>query len=137
MAEPKKSDQLLCPSYIAKPGAKLFGFAKDGKIQLLPQLITIDEEFIERASKHGPPEERFRFAGRCIEGSCGQWNHDKQHCGLAEKLKATDEQSADFDLQTCPIRDGCRWFKQNGKNACVNCSDVVRNIEMERLEKAS
>jgi hypothetical protein len=58
--ESKSSEHLLCPSYVAKPGASLFGIVQaDGKVDYLPEPIQIDKTFVEETKKGRPAEERF------------------------------------------------------------------------------
>jgi hypothetical protein len=125
--ESKSSEHLLCPSYVAKPGASLFGIVQaDGKVDYLPEPIQIDKTFVEEAKKGRPAEERFRFAGNCAKGGCHQW--DGHECGLVGKIvKALDR--VEDGLQACAIRSKCRWFAQEGAKACANCNEIIRNIE--------
>lgn len=127
------SDALLCPSYVAKPGASLFGIVQeDGKVEYLPEPIPIDKTFVEEAAKGRPAEERFRFSGNCAKGGCHQW--DGHQCGLVGKIVKALDRSLEGSLQPCPIRERCRWFAQQGAQACANCNEIIRNIEMKLVE---
>jgi hypothetical protein len=119
---------LLCPSYIAKPGAKLFGIAdQNGEVNYLTTTITIDKTFVEVAKKGRKPEERFRFAGKCIQNGCSHWTEN--HCGLLAKVIDTINKVPGTSIQNCPIRNSCRWYAQEKELACANCSEIFRNSE--------
>lgn len=126
-----KSESLLCPSYVSKPGAKLFGIQNsNGKIDYLQQPITVDETFVSTAKMGRPAEERFRFAGKCVEKGCHQWNIASQQCGLVGAIiERMNEPLSNAPLH-CPIRSRCRWYAQKGMQACANCNDVIRNLEI-------
>ncbi len=122
---------LSCPSYIAKNGAELFGIINsDGQVHYLSESIKIDDDFVDEANKGRKPEERFRFAGKCIEKGCKQWVSETKECGLTQKLVRTFNKSISLEnLPNCPIRQKCRWFAQEQELACANCSEVFRNKE--------
>ncbi len=127
--------QLSCPSYLAKAGAELFGIVNsEGKVELLAQSIKIDKTFVEEAKKSKPAEERFRFSGKCIEGGCGHWVGTKQKCGLAEKVIHTFQKPLGNAPIECPIREKCRWFKQESHLACANCTEIFRNQELQFVQ---
>lgn len=126
----------LCPSYISKPGAQLFGIVADGRVIYLEKPITVNKIFVEEAAKGRTPESRFRFSGKCIEGGCKQWDGGRGVCGLTDKLIAAAGEKADAELQHCGIRTRCRWFMQRGATACAICSESVRNMEEAYLAQA-
>lgn len=124
----KKEDK-LCPSYTCKPGAKLFGIVnKEGTISYLTEPITVTEEFIKDVSTGTPPEQRFRFTGKCIEGGCSQWDSGNGKCSLSKKVIETID-SKNNELAFCAIRSKCRWYAQDKENACFSCNEVLRNME--------
>lgn len=122
-------ENYLCPSYISKPGAQLFGIVAEGKVQYLDEVIVVDKTFTEAAKKGRTPESRFRFAGKCIKGGCAQWNNGKGVCGLTDKLIDAAPEAEATELQHCAIREKCRWFAQRAGKACAVCSESVRNME--------
>lgn len=133
--KPGKEESLLCPSYIAKPGAQLFGIVNaENRISYLPQPITIDATFVEAAREGRPAEERFRFAGKCIQNGCHQWNDARKACSLVDRLIEQLEKTVQAALPDCPIRDRCRWFRQRGETACAQCDEVIRHNEMAFLD---
>ena len=108
---------------------------EDGTIAILPQPLPIDESFVAAANAHPvPPEQRFRFTNKCIEGACGQWTGNS--CGVAERVvNFLDQIPADAALPACGIRVRCRWFAERGADACKMCPYILTEItEKEVLE---
>lgn len=119
------SSKKMCPSYVGKVGAQLFGVVnKDGKVQFITPL-TVTEEFVQQ---NDHLEQRFRFTGKCVEKGCAQWNNEESKCSLSKKVQNLDL-NQDKELSFCPIRSQCRWFSQDGNNACFSCNEITRNME--------
>jgi hypothetical protein len=119
-------DGLTCPSARAVPGATLIGvLGPEGRVVPMRTAMRIDADFVETASKLGPPEARMRFAGRCHEGGCVQWTGSR--CGVIDRVLAHlgPEAEAEVALQPCVIRPTCRWYAQSGRTACTGCAYVV------------
>ncbi|QDK82382.1 hypothetical protein EXU85_28745 [Spirosoma sp. KCTC 42546] len=125
---------LLCPSSTAKPGAALFGVqTATGHVEYLDEPIIIDQTFVETARQGRTPEERFRFASPCAKTGCGHWDSGQAGCGLVGKIVEVMNRKAEATLVACAIRDRCRWYHQDGDNACANCDEVVRNIRTQTI----
>lgn len=123
-------ENLLCPSYVAKPGAALYGIVNSrGFIDYLQATIEIDETFVAEAQKGRAPENRFRFAGNCAKTGCKQWNTGQKACGLIDDVIEVIQNPELAELQHCAIRDKCRWFRQRSGLACAQCNEIIRNIE--------
>ena len=123
------NSQKMCPSYVGKAGAQLFGVVnKDGKVQFITPL-TVTEEFLELNKGKNSLEQRFRFTGKCVEKGCAQWNNEESKCSLSQKVQNLDVGYTNKELSYCPIRSNCRWFHQDGKDACFSCNEVTRNME--------
>ncbi len=123
--------QLTCPSAECAPGATLLGtLGADGRIKHLRTALTIDADFVERASADGPAETHMRFAAPCQEGRCQQWTGSA--CGVIERvmqhLETIPEMRATV-LPPCTIRSTCRWHDQSGVEACLACDLVVMRQE--------
>ncbi|WEK68792.1 MAG: hypothetical protein P0Y62_13155 [Candidatus Chryseobacterium colombiense] len=119
------SSKKMCPSYVGKVGAQLFGVVnKEGKVQFITPL-TVTEEFVQQNNRL---EQRFRFTGKCVEKGCAQWNNEESKCSLSKKVQdlGTVKNTA---LSFCPIRSQCRWFSQDGNEACFSCNEIIRNME--------
>jgi hypothetical protein len=84
-----------------------------------PHLVT--EKLLARS---GPvkPTEIFRFAGSCAEKACQHF--DGENCRLAERI-ANQLPAVTEELPPCRIRSNCRWWKQEGKAACLCCPQIV------------
>lgn len=119
------SSKKMCPSYVGKVGAQLFGVVnKEGKVKFITPL-TVTEEFIQQ---NNHLEQRFRFTGKCVEKGCAQWDNEESKCSLSKKIQdlGTIKNTA---LSFCPIRSQCRWFSQDGNEACFSCNEITRNME--------
>jgi hypothetical protein len=145
---PERMDsERLCPSARCEDGALLLGIvAADGVIGYLTPPLMIDHVFVQRAQRGRSPERRFRFAQPCITQGCAQWTGDR--CGLidralqvaAQQRIMADAQPATRSAQStsdmlntprdsyiprCGIRARCRWFAQDGLDACGVCPLVI------------
>ena len=119
------SSKKMCPSYVGKVGAQLFGVVnKDGKVQFITPL-TVTEEFIQQ---NDHLEQRFRFTGKCVEKGCAQWDNEESKCSLSKKVQDMG-MIKNTTLSFCPIRSQCRWFSQDGNGACFSCNEITRNME--------
>ncbi|MDF2933771.1 MAG: hypothetical protein K0R36_3102 [Chryseobacterium sp.] len=128
MEAKSNSSKKMCPSYLGKTGAQLFGvLGKDGKVNFITPL-TVTEDFLELNKEKNNLEQRFRFTGKCVEKGCSQWNHEESKCSLSKKVQDFDASSIK-NLSFCPIRSQCRWYSQDGENACFSCNEVTRNME--------
>jgi len=121
---------LSCPSYVAKPGAKLYGIVNsEGQIDFLKDAIEVDETFIQKAMEGRAPEKRFRFAGNCAKSGCKQWSAEHAECGLINTVIDVVGKEEQSTLPDCAIRSTCRWYHQQKGLACSQCNEVIRNIE--------
>lgn len=123
--------QALCPSSKCQPGAQLLGVVKeDGRVDLLQTPITIDAAFVARAKQGPKPELRFRFAHKCIKSGCVQWTGTR--CGIIDRILVhVGDAIKDFALPECGIRPSCRWYLQNGAEACKVCPHVATEVMQE------
>lgn len=116
----------LCPS--ARPESEdsivfgiISGTVAEPRVAYLKHPLPITDELIAKASPITPTE-IFRMATPCAAKAC--LHFDGQDCRLAkqiaEKLPAVAE-----ELPPCSIRRDCRWWKQEGKAACMRCPQVI------------
>ena len=84
-----------------------------------PQPIT--DELLALA-RPVTPTEVFRFAAPCLCSGCVHFKDAK--CGLAERVAMRLPAAAD-QLPQCAIRPQCRWWRQEGRAACMRCPQVV------------
>jgi hypothetical protein len=82
----------------------------------------VEPEMIE-AAKPARPAEVFRFTARCREGACAQFEGGRCRVGaaVAAHLDPMDTQA----LPRCGIRGQCRWWREQGAEACRRCPTVV------------
>ena len=118
----------LCPSAPGTPGAALIGVVQgDGRVAHLGTPLPVDTGFLDAARVHGSPERRFRFSSACVGEGCTQW--DGHGCGLIDRILGYVTAAGALDptgsLRPCPIRGGCRWWRQRGATACAVCPLVV------------
>lgn len=116
---------MSCPSAECRPGSVLLGIVlPNGRVAFSRDKVVIDAAFVEAAHEGRPPEQRFRFAGSCVESGCRQWaGHG---CGLIDRLvsEGADEPPPP-SLPNCSVRDSCRWYDQHRHRACAVCPEVV------------
>ena len=111
----------LCPSAPLYAGSKLLGIVNtEGEVDLLAEPLDIDEAFVEAALQGRQPEKRFRFVNKCVKSACQQWTGTA--CGVVQNvLDKIETQYWKAELPECSIRSHCRWFQQEGENACKVC----------------
>jgi hypothetical protein len=83
-----------------------------------PQLLSLTRE--------ADPRNVFRFAARCEEKRCIHF--DGSDCQLATRIVQILPRVVDA-LPPCNIRSECRWYQQEGKDACFRCPQVVTHLE--------
>jgi len=127
-----------CPSYPPAAGAEMFGIvdARHGVLHL-PHPLTLDADTARAIQASGKAGGSFRFAGPCAENQCGHWGGDR--CTLVDRtLQANPIEGVRSPLPPCGIRPKCRWFSQNGSDACKVCIYFLSgHIPMVTLHKAT
>jgi hypothetical protein len=68
------------------------------------------------------PTEVFRIGARCAGAGCRHF--DGADCRLATKLVQLTP-AVTSALPACTLRPDCRWWRQEGKAACMRCPQVV------------
>lgn len=119
----------LCPS--AQPEMEgAFAFAVVGgapgepRSGYLAERVAVSPELLALA---GPVKatEVFRFSAPCAGGGC--MHFDGAECRLANKLVQLTPPAA-RTLPACQVRPDCRWWRQEGKAACLRCPGVVTEM---------
>jgi hypothetical protein len=64
----------------------------------------------------------FRLSARCEEKKCTHF--DGARCQLAVRIAQMLPEVVDA-LPACNIRRDCRWFRQEGRAACLRCPQIV------------
>ncbi|WIE48779.1 MULTISPECIES: hypothetical protein [unclassified Pseudomonas] len=128
LIENGRNKALLCPS--AQPeweGAKIFGVVNGTvaapEVAYLSQAIPMTKELAESTVPVSPAEV-FRISAPCAEMRCQHYKEGG--CQLVsrtvEKLKTVTDK-----LPRCSIRASCRWWNEQGPDACFRCPQVVTN----------
>jgi hypothetical protein len=116
----------LCPS--AKPemaGSVVFGVVggtvEEPRLAHLAEPQPVTDELLALS---GPvtPTEIFRFAAPCAGNACQHF--DGSNCRLATKIVQLLPE-VEEELPLCRLRPNCRWWQQEGKLACMRCSQIV------------
>lgn len=126
--ESKQKGDLSCPS--AQPdweGAKVFGVVMgtvtEPRVSYLAQAQLISQELVE-LTRPVSPAEVFRIAAPCVTHRCQHFENGR--CQLVSRTIAHLEPVIE-KLPPCPIRVSCRWWNEQGKEACYRCPQVVTN----------
>jgi hypothetical protein len=121
-----------CPSSTCDEDALLFGVVgPDGRVGYVSPPVPVDSSFLDQVSATGVrPEQRFRFAGPCVQERCMQWANGR--CGAIDiALSAGVSVDDDSGLPACGIRRSCRWFRQSGSAACRACPLIITQADPE------
>ena len=125
-----KNQSKLCPSSRFTKGASLLGIKNEkGEMDILKTPIKITTEIHEQFSTTvAKPEKTLRFVNKCVQSGCKQWTGTK--CGVIDSiLERVEEQYVKDNLPECSIRETCRWYDQNGSDACKVCPLVTTYTE--------
>ena len=122
----RPSATLLCPS--APPDAHdgvvlgvVLGTPEEPRAAFLTEPMHVTEHVIALASPASPTEV-FRFAAPCATTLCRHF--DGKSCRLATRI-VRELPAVVADIPICRIRPSCRWWAQEGRNACLRCPQVV------------
>jgi hypothetical protein len=91
------------------------------RIAYLAEAVPITDELLVQI---GPaaPSQVLRIAAHCEEQRCVHFNGSK--CKLASRIVESLPTVVDA-LPHCLIRSTCRWYTQEGKEACFRCPQVI------------
>lgn len=106
----------------------LGGSAAEPRIAYLAQEAVIPAAEMP-ATPGVDPVEAFRLAARCEDHRCAQHvaGIEGGRCGLGARIVAQLEPVV-AGLPPCTIRTTCRWFAEQGREACLRCPQVVTLI---------
>jgi hypothetical protein len=117
---------LQCPS--AQPAmrdSKVLGVVGGSvtapEVLYLDESLPVTEELLSTAAPVQPTEV-FRFSAKCDEEACR--HYDAGRCKLATRVVRILPAVTD-NLPKCVIRPTCRWYRQEGRAACLRCPQVV------------
>ncbi|MGH2585582.1 MAG: nitrogen fixation protein [Dehalococcoidia bacterium] len=116
----------LCPS--ARPGMDgaviigvMGGSAREPRLAHLVQPLPVVDEVLALAAPASPTAV-FRFAAPCAGDACTHFAENR--CRLATRIVEQLPEAVD-GLPACRIRPDCRWWRQEGKAACLRCPMIV------------
>ena len=117
---------LLCPS--AQPdmsGARIVGVVggspDSAGVAYVSESIPVTEGLLASTAPLKATE-LFRIAGDCEEVACRHFEAGR--CKLATRI-VNILPAVVNTLPRCTIRATCRWYAQEGKDACYRCPQVV------------
>ena len=117
---------LKCPS--AQPGmgdVQILGVisrdAEEPRLAYLDEPIPPTPELLKLAAPL-KVDQVFRLSARCEEKKCTHF--DGHDCQLAVRIAKMLPEVVDY-VPSCNIRLDCRWFRQEGRAACVRCPQIV------------
>jgi hypothetical protein len=91
------------------------------RLEYLDEALPATPEVLELAA---PAEvsQVFRLAARCEEKKCTHF--DGTRCQLAVRIARLMPEVVEA-LPACNIRHDCRWFRQEGRAACLRCPQIA------------
>lgn len=118
--------EALCPSAPPKVGEG-FAFGVVGGPGEQPHVAYLTEpvvvtEGLLAATSPARPTEVLRFAAPCAGAACGHF--DGEDCTLATRIVKVLPLAV-ARIPACVIRPNCRWWRQEGKDACLRCPGIV------------
>ncbi|MBI3693874.1 MAG: nitrogen fixation protein [Acidobacteria bacterium] len=116
---------LLCPS--AQPemsGSMILGVmggtAEEPRLSYLEEPQPVTGDLLALAAPVQPTQ-IFRFAAQCEESACCHF--DGSRCRLATRIVQILP-AVVAALPPCRIRPTCRWYQQEGRDACLRCPQI-------------
>jgi hypothetical protein len=120
---------IQCPSaQPTEPDAVIFGIvtrAVDApRIGYLTETQAVTEPLLALAGQ-ARPGQVFRIAAPCMGSGCKHF--DGSECRLVQRITAFLDPVVN-SLPACRIRSTCRWFRQEGREACIRCPQVLTEV---------
>lgn len=123
---PGHATPLHCPSAPSDaPDAQVLGVVVRGaegpRVAYVAAAVPVTADILASTAPAAPGEV-LRIAARCQAERCAHF--DGAACRLAARVVATLAAVAPAP-PPCAIRRTCRWFHQEGRDACARCPQVV------------
>lgn len=116
----------MCPS--SRPeqeGAVIFGVVggtvAEPRVRHLAQLLPVTDELLAMVEPASPLAV-FRTAAPCAESACSHFAAGQ--CRLVSSVVA-ELPAATPALPVCRLRPTCKWWQQEGREACFRCPIIV------------
>jgi hypothetical protein len=104
---------------------RVLGVAERGpegvRVVYLSEIVEADEAVLASTGDVSPTEV-LRLAGDCHASQCVHFGDGR--CHLASRVARMLPAVVDV-LPICTIRASCRWYAQEGRDACLRCPQVV------------
>src|SRR5262249_21557802 len=108
----------------ARPFAVIGGTPEEPRVAYLKDNAVVGPAVLEQLGSVAPTRV-FRFAAKCEEAQCVHFNG--QRCTLAQRMLEKPEPVVEL-LPPCLIRPSCRWYAEQGAEACRRCPQVVTMV---------
>lgn len=118
------SRKLMCPAAAQDDATDTFGFFRsdEGRVEFYAELIPLPE--VLRGDRETPnPMDRMRLSAPCLTRKCVHWTG--RSCRLGHAVAEVGG-SMPTDQPACAVRSECRWFAENGGEACKSCAFLHR-----------
>ena len=120
------SAEIDCPSAQATaPNARVFGVITGSpeahRVGYLTETQPLSDELLAIAGS-AKPTQLFRIAGTCSGDGCKHFKGN--NCSLAKRI-VDGVPAVVSGLPACQIRSTCRWFRQEGREACFRCPQIM------------
>jgi hypothetical protein len=127
MTKLSDTDLIRCPSAQPSTDAVVIGVVTGApdqrRIGYLTEPQPVTEEILA-LSGPAAPAQIFRMASPCMGDGCKHFSGG--NCSLVKRIVASFDPVVS-GLPPCQIRPTCRWFRQEGRSACLRCPQVVTN----------
>jgi hypothetical protein len=132
----EKPSHLQCPSaQPTEPDAVVFGVVtvsgESPRIGYLTETQPVTETLLALVGQ-ARPGQVFRIAAPCMESRCKHF--DGSECGLIKRIN-TFMDPVVSGLPSCQIRPTCRWFRQEGRKACIRCPQILTEVYTDDSQK--
>jgi hypothetical protein len=118
---------IRCPSAQPSPDGSVIGVvigtAEERRVGYLSAPQPVTEDILALAAPAAPAQV-FRMAAPCMGDRCKHFSGGD--CNLVKRIVAALDPVVS-SLPPCQIRPTCRWFRQEGRSACMRCPQVVTN----------
>lgn len=124
-----RASALFCPSAQPEmPDCRIIGIVagttQNPRISFLDQFLDPTEEILNLAHPVTPTEV-FRFAAPCQGRKCSHF--DGKECRLAPQIVQILPVVSPDGI-ACHLRAVCRWYQQEGNDACKRCPQIVTEL---------
>ena len=127
-----------CPSSADWNVRYIIGRRKeDGTIQFTKDLIPAGPEVMGHVRLVGD-DYAYRFGGSCVQDACAHWANG---CDLGATITKVAIEKKLKPRDPCAFKTLCRWYAENGANACGGCAyisrGIVKSVDQRDTEKSS